>query len=150
MIKWKKGIFGLKQCLETMLKNKSVINVRPVSVASMIYLRVRWRISHIFHTCSPPVLSWRRYYNINMQLSSPYNEPDDLTCNPTSRNGTGYTYTWWFRPAVEPVWFQLNTFSGGFCKAGALVAKQLWRCIPYPNHRSQYQYTFEGWHYVAL
>ena len=29
-----------------------------------------------------------------MQLALPYNEPDYFTCNPISRHGTGYTYTW--------------------------------------------------------
>ena len=38
-----------------------------------------------------------------MQLVLPYNKPDYLTCNPTSRHGTGYTFTW-RRPTVEPVW----------------------------------------------
>ena len=37
-----------------------------------------------------------------MQLALLYNEPDYLTCNPTSRHGTGYTFTW-PRPTVEPV-----------------------------------------------
>ena len=37
-----------------------------------------------------------------MQLALPYNEPDDLACNPTSRHGTGNTFTW-PRPTVEPV-----------------------------------------------
>ena len=41
--------------------------------------------------------------NISMQLALPYNEPDYLTCNPTSRHGTGYTFTW-PRPTVEPLW----------------------------------------------
>ena len=33
----------------------------------------------------------------------PYNEPDYRTCNPTSRHGTGFTYTC-PRPTVEPLW----------------------------------------------
>ena len=43
--------------------------------------------------------------NINMQLALLYSEHDYLTYNPTSRHGTGYTFTW-PRPTVEPVWFR--------------------------------------------
>ena len=32
--------------------------------------------------------------NISMQLALLYSELDYLTCNPTSRHGTGYTFTW--------------------------------------------------------
>ena len=42
--------------------------------------------------------------NINMQLALPYNEPDYLTCNPTSQHVTGYTFTW-PRPTVELLWW---------------------------------------------
>ena len=45
--------------------------------------------------------------SISMQLALPYNEPDYLTCNPTSRHGTGYTFTW---PSLQlsPCGFQLQ------------------------------------------
>ena len=42
-----------------------------------------------------------------MHLALPNNEPDYLTCNPTSRHGTGYTFTW-HRPTVEPLWDRLR------------------------------------------
>ena len=44
-----------------------------------------------------PAVNWTR-----LQAERHYNEPDYLTCNPTSRHGTGYTFTW-HRPTVEPV-----------------------------------------------
>ena len=40
--------------------------------------------------------------NISMQLALLYNEPDYLSCNPTSRRGTDYIFTW-PRPTVEPM-----------------------------------------------
>ena len=46
--------------------------------------------------------------NISMQLALLYSEMDYLTYNPTSRHGTGYTFTW-PRPTVEPVWLLINT-----------------------------------------
>ena len=45
--------------------------------------------------------------NISMQLALLYNELDYLTYNPTSRHGTGYTFTW-PRPTVEPVWIRVE------------------------------------------
>ena len=42
---------------------------------------------------------------ISMQLALLYSELDYLTYNPTSRHGTGYTFTW-PRPTVEPVWLR--------------------------------------------
>ena len=40
--------------------------------------------------------------NFSMQLALLYSELDYLTYNPTSRHGTGYTFTW-PRPTVDPV-----------------------------------------------
>ena len=45
--------------------------------------------------------------NISMQLALLYSELDYLTYNPTSRHGTGYTFTW-LRPTVEPMWYGLS------------------------------------------
>ena len=65
----------------------------PSESAFMIYLRVRWYISHIFRSCSLLVVSIE---NICLQLALPYSEPDYLTWNPD--------YPTWSRPTVEPVW----------------------------------------------
>ena len=96
--------------VETMLKNKSVINVRPVSVG--IYDLLTNHVTHFPHL--PHAVARSRFLagvtitNISMQLALLYSELDYLTYNPTSRHGTGYTFTW-PRPTVEPVW-KLVTF----------------------------------------
>ena len=71
------------------------------------HLWFTWESSGIFHTSSAVAssrfLAGVDITNISMQLALPYNEPDYLTCNPTSRHGTIYNFTW-SRPTVEPVW----------------------------------------------
>ena len=83
----------------------------PSQSVFMIYLRVRGHISHIFHSCSLPVLSCVTITNISMQLALLYSELDYLAYNPTSRHGTGYTFTW-PRPTVEPVWVLCHDSQG--------------------------------------
>ena len=91
--------------VETMLKKKSVINVRPVSVG--IYGLLTSQVAYFPHL--PQLLApgssiaGVAITNISMQLALLYSELDYLTYNPTSRHGTGYTFTW-PRPTVEPVW----------------------------------------------
>ena len=60
-----------------------------------------------------------------MQLALHYNEPGYLTCNPTSRHGTGYTFTW-PRPTVEPVWYS-NTLMPR--QNGRHFAGDIFKCI---------------------
>ena len=87
----------------------------PSQSAFMIYLRVRWHISHNFAVARSRFLAGVAITNISMQLALLYNEPDYLTCNPTSRHGTGYTFTW-PRPTVEPVWLQAtHLYKDNFC-----------------------------------
>ena len=71
------------------------------------YLWFTYESSGIFSTSSAVAPSWFlagvAITNISMQLALLYSELDYLTYNPTSRHGTGYTFTW-PRPTVEPVW----------------------------------------------
>ena len=83
--------------VETMLKNKSVINVRPVSVG--IYDLLTSQVAYFPHL--PQLLA------PGFQLASPLQilacNWRCFTVNWTSRHGTGYTFTW-PRPTVEPLW----------------------------------------------
>ena len=82
-----------------------------------IYLR---RCQEFGHQKSIELVCRRR----GMQLALLCNEPDYLTCNPTSRPGTGYTSTW-PRPSVEPVWIRVHrrvlTFICVFTKIAGVV-----------------------------
>ena len=86
--------------------------------------------------------------NISMQLALLYSELDYLTYNPTSRHGTGYTFTW-PRPTVEPVWIgdlllaNRNSFARNkLCEISCLIrthpVKTLWsKFAPTPPHRNK-------------
>ena len=47
--------------------------------------------------------------NISMQLALLYSELDYLTYHPTSRHGTGYTFTWPRWPIIAEQWVQWKT-----------------------------------------
>ena len=74
------------------------------------YLWFTYESGGIFPTSSAVVrsrfLAGIAITNISMQLALLYSELDYLTYNPTSRHGTGYTFTWpW--PTVEPLWLHV-------------------------------------------
>ena len=65
--------------------------------------------------------------NISLQLALLCSELDYLTYNPTSRHGTGYTFTW-PRPTFEPVWYWAEMI---WCR-GIIY----WRGTPSPDSRA--------------
>ena len=82
------------------------------------YLWFTYESGGIFPTSSAVARSWFlvgvAITNINLQLALPYNEPDNLAFNLTSRHGTGYTF--------KPTDF-LTSFRGLRCVA--FIGRQL-------------------------
>ena len=63
--------------------------------------------------------------NISLQLALLYSELDYLTYNPTSRHGTGYTFTK-PRPTVEPVWWRGALMFSIDLRLNKQLSKQWW------------------------